>query len=173
MLYTDRLTEHWTVAELCRESDWRVLETNPEAQANLKALAETAAEPLRVLCGYPLICISGYRSPAHNVAVGGAGQSQHMLGKAADLVPASCNWQALRAHYLGHPQFREFTAQMAEDQDKIRDLDVFVEHHLAKELSAIGGVGMYLQSGWVHVDIRPRINGHIARWLGKDFGSEL
>ena len=45
-----------------------------------------ALQELRDLAGAPITVISGYRCPKHNAAVGGAKASQHMLGKAADIV---------------------------------------------------------------------------------------
>ena len=35
--------------------------------------------------GKPVTITSGYRTPAHNSAVGGAKSSQHLLGRAADI----------------------------------------------------------------------------------------
>ena len=171
--YDDQLTDHWRVSELCRTDDWPLLQADEHLQDHLRALASTVLEPLRVLAGHALICISGYRSPAHNASINGAKQSQHMLANAADIVPEGVAWQDLRGHYLRHPGCGIFTAKMADDQEMIRQLDLLVEHHLASELQAIGGVGLYLQSGWVHVDRRARgPGGHVARWMGNDFGSE-
>lgn len=173
MLYTDRLTDHWTVQELCRESDWPSLARDEAAQNHLRRLAVTALEPLRILWGGPLFSVSGYRSPKHNAAVDGAGQSQHMLACAADITPADVEWWKLRAHFLRKPGFEKFTDKMARDQERIRKLDLLVEHSLSRELVAVGGVGLYLQSGWVHLDIRCRgMHDHVARWHGADFGSE-
>lgn len=43
-------------------------------------------EVLRCICGSrPLQIISGHRSPARNAAVGGASQSRHLVGDAADI----------------------------------------------------------------------------------------
>lgn len=42
-------------------------------------------EALRSLDGRPLPVLSGFRSPATNKLVGGARQSQHMVGRAADI----------------------------------------------------------------------------------------
>ena len=47
----------------------------------------TKMELLRYACGdKPMIINSGYRTPSHNKKVGGASGSQHVYGKAADIV---------------------------------------------------------------------------------------
>ena len=58
--------------------------TPPDVLTNLKELA-AELQVLRDYLNTPLKINSGYRSPAHNKAVGGASKSQHMLGKAADI----------------------------------------------------------------------------------------
>jgi len=55
--------------------------------ANLKALATQVLEPARRLIGVPLIITSGFRCGTLNRLIGGASQSQHMLGEAADFIP--------------------------------------------------------------------------------------
>ena len=47
-------------------------------------------EHLRGQHGQPIRIVSGYRSPAHNEAVGGARDSRHIHGDAADLEPGWC-----------------------------------------------------------------------------------
>lgn len=42
-------------------------------------------EKIRAHFGAPVTISSGYRSPAHNAKVGGAAQSQHLYGAAADI----------------------------------------------------------------------------------------
>lgn len=42
-------------------------------------------EKMRERLGEPLIVSSGYRCPTHNRNIGGASQSYHMRGKAADV----------------------------------------------------------------------------------------
>ena len=44
-------------------------------------------ETIRGAAGCSLHINSGYRSPEHNAAVGGAHNSQHLSGNAADIVP--------------------------------------------------------------------------------------
>lgn len=51
---------------------------------NLLELA-IALEAVRARLGYPIVISSGYRSPDLNKAVGGAPNSAHVLGWAADL----------------------------------------------------------------------------------------
>ncbi len=53
---------------------------------NLGALCENVLESIRTLIKQPLHISSGYRSPQLNAAIGGSTNSQHMEGKAADIV---------------------------------------------------------------------------------------
>jgi len=60
----------------------------PEVVANLEMLCRLVLEPLRRECG-PLRISSGYRCHRLNKAVGGAPNSQHLVGKAADIESVS------------------------------------------------------------------------------------
>ena len=62
-----------------------------------------ALERLRSICGdRPLKIVSGYRSPAHNRAVGGKPRSQHLVNKAADIPEGYATVaQAERAGFTG------------------------------------------------------------------------
>lgn len=66
----------------CRGSGLVML--TPESRDALKRL-----DDLRRTMGHPLIVNSGYRSPAHNAAVGGAKASKHMQGIAFDISMAN------------------------------------------------------------------------------------
>lgn len=63
------------------------LEPPLEHIEHMRALAANVLEPLREIAGCPLVITSGWRSAALNRALGGASQSQHLSGMAADVVP--------------------------------------------------------------------------------------
>jgi uncharacterized protein YcbK (DUF882 family) len=83
----------------------------------------------------PVTIISGYRSPARNESVGGAKKSQHMEAKAADIKIAGVPTEEI---------YSRINKLMA--QGKIK----------------VGGLGLYVGSGFVHYDTR----GVKARWQG-------
>lgn len=84
---------YFTIDELCASSTAKakgINNTPTEAvKRNLTDLINNCLNPIRETYGKPIIISSGYRCPALNVAVGGASNSQHTTGQAADLVPAS------------------------------------------------------------------------------------
>lgn len=51
---------------------------------NIKLLVDNVLEPIRDMVCTPIIITSGYRNPQVNKIVGGADNSQHMSGCAAD-----------------------------------------------------------------------------------------
>ena len=80
---------------------------------------------VRASIGKPIKINSGYRSPSHNKKVGGAKNSQHTKGKAADFKVKG-----------------------------MRPIDVYktVENLMDSGQIAAGGIGLY--KSWVHYDIR-------------------
>lgn len=82
--------KHFTIAELCRSEKAKKLNIYNEPTAtvadNLVRLVENVLDPLRIAYGKPIKVNSGYRSKALNRAVGGVANSQHIEGKAADIV---------------------------------------------------------------------------------------
>lgn len=88
------LTQHFSRSEF---------NSRDGATANPSCRLLAALERLRLIAGdKPLRIVSGYRSPAHNKAVGGAGDSRHLHNDAAD-IPAGYATvaQAERAGFTG------------------------------------------------------------------------
>lgn len=82
--------KHFTLEELCR-SDTATLQgiDNRPAEGiktNLALLVAHVLDPLREAYGKPIRVTSGYRCPQLNDAVGGSPTSDHMAGRAADIV---------------------------------------------------------------------------------------
>ncbi len=84
---SERLSPHFTLAELTRTGTGLPNTPNSTEKANLKALAAGILEPIRAEFGKPLIVNSGFRSEAVNAQVGGSSTSQHRTGDAADVKP--------------------------------------------------------------------------------------
>lgn len=57
----------------------------PHDIANIDRLVGEILQPLRDKLGRPIVVTSGYRSPDLNTAIGGAENSAHMEGRAADI----------------------------------------------------------------------------------------
>lgn len=85
--------QYFTISELTRSStaQSRGIDNTPSAaiRAKLETLITDCLDPIRRIYGRPIIVSSGYRCPELNSLVGGVSTSQHTLGEAADLVPAS------------------------------------------------------------------------------------
>lgn len=98
-----------------------------EVPANLLCNLQAVAEQLQILRDHlkaPIHLNSGFRSPAHNKAVGGAANSQHLLAKAADITT----------------------------RDKTpKQLAAVIEKLIKDGKMKNGGVGIY--KGFVHYDI--------------------
>lgn len=80
---------HFTIEELCASDTAKAKgisnKPNMQQMINLVYLAAYVLEPLRVAMGESIKISSGFRSEALNKAVGGAFNSQHKKGQAADL----------------------------------------------------------------------------------------
>lgn len=85
-----------------------------------------ALNRIREEMGQPLVVTSGFRCKKHNVAIGGAVNSRHIAGDAADIRPAS---------------------------GKAEDLDLLWK--VCEREAAIVGLGDGRRKGFIHVDCRP------------------
>lgn len=83
----------------------------------LQVLRDELGRPVRVLCGY--------RTPAHNAAVGGVKASQHLVAKAGDVTVADLS---------------------------PKQLGVVIERLISEGRMKQGGLGVY--PGFVHYDVR-------------------
>lgn len=73
----------------------------------------------------PILINSGYRSKEHNRIVGGVNNSQHLLGKAADIA------------------MKNYTS---------KELVLIFQNLMSKNIIKNGGLGLY--NGFIHYDIR-------------------
>lgn len=83
-----------------------------------------ALQQLRAMVDAPILITSGCRCRVHNERVGGAPNSQHLLGKAADIVVEGMLPVFLAVEAGGVTSFR------------------------------FGGIGIYPKKGHVHLDVR-------------------
>jgi hypothetical protein len=101
-------------------------------------------EVLRWMCGNrPLRVLSGYRTPAHNIRVGGARDSQHLAGRALDLAPPS------------GMSIDEFARVV---RSRTKHLD-----------SQIRGLGVYPR--FIHIDIRDA--DRLVAWQGQRSAADI
>lgn len=104
-----KLTKNFSLHEFTRSqtATRRGIKNHPDAKkiAALKLLCEKVLQPVRDHYGKPLRISSGYRSPALNRAIGGASNSQHAKGEAADFeIPGVsnievCRWMEANLNY--------------------------------------------------------------------------
>lgn len=83
-----------------------------------------ALEELRALGPEPIYVDDGYRCPEHNAAAGGVSDSQHVLGKAADIRIGALTLQEMYDRAIQVPAFFN------------------------------GGIGVYDGTPFIHVDTR-------------------
>ena len=92
---SEQLTPHFSLDEFKCKCCGQVLESAARSLA-------ARLEPVREDFG-PVIIRSGYRCPTHNQAVGGAADSAHLIGLAADIrCPSDSDRFALLKSLLDH-----------------------------------------------------------------------
>ena len=121
------LTKNFSRAEFaCKCGECESREVSPTLARGLQSMRDRA--------GVKIIVNSGYRCPKHNAAEGGAKNSQHVLGNAADVVVEGLSVLEMYELALGVDAFRN------------------------------GGIGVYPRHGnFIHVDVRgkfARWEGH-------------
>ncbi len=79
--YSDVNPEEWR----WKDFSPREIASKREGELGVDPEAMDTLQRMRDLLGAPIRITSGYRSKAHNRAVGGASRSQHLLGKAFDI----------------------------------------------------------------------------------------
>lgn len=106
-----QLTPHFNLREFLHNGSTAGLTV--DIVENLRRTAQML-EKIREICGnHPISISSGFRTKAHNAAVGGAGDSLHLLGMAADFtvagVPPSTVQKLLRNHNGGLGSYSTWT----------------------------------------------------------------
>lgn len=82
--------KHTWINEFFRWDEFRCNDGTPVPARyldNVQALADLLLV-VRANWGRPITILSGYRTPVYNKKIGGAPKSQHLRGKAADIVVA-------------------------------------------------------------------------------------
>lgn len=132
-----KITEHFSLEEFhCKDGTPYPEEWIDE---RLKPLCELLEAIRGAIDGGPLHVISGYRSPEYNGRIGGAEKSQHMEGRAADIVSRK---------FMTAWTYQKIYEAWAKRADPRFEL--------------LGGLGKY--PSFTHVDIRKV--AHLVTWNG-------
>ncbi len=85
--------KYFSINELCRSktAERYDIDNTPNSfqRANMEKLINRLLDPIREMWGKPIIVNSGFRSVELNDAVGGARNSEHLSGCAADITVGS------------------------------------------------------------------------------------
>lgn len=135
--------KYFTINELCVSGSYPSLVVVPKEgtteYANLKNLIEKLLDPVRERLGAPVRVTSGYRPPKLNKAVGGASNSNHLYGCAADI-------------HTGN-----------DSTDNVRIIEAVLElqipfDEVICECSVFNKEGELVSCKWVHVALRQTNN---------------
>jgi len=139
-----QITEHFTLEEFaCHDGTPYPQEWVADRLTPLCQMLEVVRAAASAKFGHdaPMHTLCGYRTEAYNQHLidtghGAASGSQHQFGRATDTTMFSLPPANLHA--------------------------LFLELYRAGKIPALGGLGIY--PGWVHADIRERVNGHLSQW---------
>lgn len=118
---TQQLSKNFTLSELIQsQSATRLgIDNTPTPQViiNLTNLAKNVLQPLRDLVKQPIVISSGYRSPALNKAIGGAQNSEHMTGCAADLIVPGMSNKTVAEIIVKHLTFNQLILEFFRESE--------------------------------------------------------
>ena len=141
-----KLTTNFHLWELVKSStaDRLGIDNTPNAEEirNLQTLCEKILQPARDALG-PIKISSGFRSEELNRAVGGVSNSDHRLGFAADVIPASVSTRRLA----------EWVDQNCPEFDQV-----------------ILEFGTLEDPNWIHLSAAPRNRKEVLRATSEDGG---
>lgn len=137
-----RLSEHFIVEEFDSRDGAKV---HPRHYRALEVLCEYWLEPMREEFG-PVHVLSGYRSMVHNRVVGGASRSVHLLTTPLPGRPVRSKTMAAAADVTARGASTMQVARWAFDHRRVMP---------GLEAHQRGGIGVYMRSGFVHVDTGP------------------
>lgn len=105
---------------------------------NLDKLVVNVLDPLREAFGSPIKVTSGYRSYLLNKMVGGVKNSQHMSGKAADIVPIVKSFDEFVKFVEEWIKDKEFDQCILESKGKSRWIHIsYDDGHNRKKIFSI------------------------------------
>lgn len=135
-----KITEHFDEKELSQPAKHGLSEMPyPEKWLLSRGLPLCKTlEDIRQEFKLPVKLLSVFRSEAYNKAIGGARNSQHVQGRAADFIVKGISPDKVHAKIL--------------------------ELYNEGKLPQLGGLGKY--PTFTHIDIRPKKNGRLSRWEG-------
>lgn len=132
-----RLSPHFTIEEFDCKDGSKVRSSHADA---FEYLASELLEPLRQRFGRCTV-VSGYRTPGHNRAVGGARNSFH-VNDFHDGDDVACDVRFAKGSVT---QWHQAAEQL-----------------LSQKRNGKGGLGKYVRGGFIHIDTRD----YESRWEG-------
>ena len=129
-----------------------------DAWMNTEHLVNNVLDPVRAAFGKPIKVNSGYRCEKHNKEVGGAKNSQHVLGQAADIA-------AEHSGYANMTAWKEANMEIARLILKNGKFDQLI-------LENVGENDLLPQ--WLHVSYNPRLcRGQVLKKVAGKAGYQV